>query len=223
MRVFPILLVAAATLAACGGTAADPGRSPGQAREPILGGGEGCEAVFDGLPDSLGWSAVIAGPTEPGARLVIDGTVRDGDGRPAPGIIVYAYHTDDRGVYPPDERAREIWGRRHGRLRAWVRTDGAGRYRFETIRPAGYPDTDIPAHVHMHVLEPGRGTYYIEDIHFDDDPRLTPAHRRQVSNGRGGPGLLRPVREGNGPWRVTRDIVLGRNIPGYPAATREEE
>lgn len=220
MRTSLVLLMAVSALAACGGTVADTARTAERPREPVLGGCEGCEAVFDGLPDSLGWSAVIAGPKEPGARLVIDGTVKDAGGRAVPGIIVYAYHTDDRGIYPPDERAREIWGRRHGRLRGWTRTDAAGRYRFETIRPAGYPDTEIPAHIHMHVLEPGRGTYYLEDIHFDDDERLTPTERRQMASGRGGPGLARPVRDGNGPWQVTRDIVLGLNIPGYPGAAR---
>ena len=186
------------------------------AREPIVGlPCEGCEAVFEGLSARLTSSARIAPEGEPGQALRIEGTVRDGDGRPAAGVIVYAYHTDDRGIYPADERMSGRAAHRHGRLRAWVKTDEEGRYHFETIRPAGYPDTDIPQHVHMHVIEVGRCTYYIDDILFEDDPRLTPAQRRQLTPGRGGPGVAMPRREGDG-WVVTRDIVLGARIPGYP-------
>lgn len=96
-----------------------------------------------------------------------------------------------------------------------MKTDEQGRYHFDTIRPAGYPDTNIPQHVHMHVIEVGRCTYYIDDIHFEDDPRLTPAQKRQLNAGRGGSGLAMPRREDGG-WVVTRDIVLGAGIPGYP-------
>src|SRR5688500_13671676 len=44
---------------------------------------EGCEAVFDRRPATLGASAEIAGLDEPGERLVITGAVKDGRGRPA--------------------------------------------------------------------------------------------------------------------------------------------
>ena len=137
----------------------------------------------------------------------IEGTVRDGAGRPVPGIVVYAYHTDARGYYP------QRGATRHGSLRGWVRSDAAGRYRFDTIRPASYPETSIPAHVHMHVIEPGRGTYYIDDILFDDDPLLTSGERSR-QQGRGGRGIAVPRRDAAG-WVVVRDIVLGENIPGY--------
>ena len=185
-------------------------------REPVVGlPCEGCEAVFDGMPDSLAWSARIAPPDEPGEALRIEGVVRDGNGRPVAGVVVYAYHTDEEGIYPRDERRRG-YAARHGRLHGWARTAAGGRYRFDTIRPAGYPGTDIPQHVHMHVIEPGRCTYYIDDIHFADDPRLSDAVRRRLTTGRGGSGLAMPVRDADGLWRVTRDIVLGENVPGYP-------
>ena len=145
------------------------------AREPVVGlPCEGCEEVFEGLPATLASSARIAPPDEPGQPLRIEGTVRDRSGRPAAGVIVYAYHTDSRGIYPERGAARP-----HGRLRGWAKTEAKGRYRFDTIRPAGYSDTDIPQHVHMHVIEVGRCTYYIDDILFEDDPRLTPEQKRQ--------------------------------------------
>ena len=71
----------------------------------------------------------------------------------------------------------------------------------------------------MHVIEPGRCTYFIDDIHFDDDDRLTEAQRRRMSRGRGGSGLVAPVRDESQSWWVTRDIVLGQNVPGYSSCS----
>jgi len=184
------------------------------ADEPVIGGPcEGCDRVFVGMPDRLTAVARIAPQDEPGEAMIIQGTVRDADGKPAAGIIVYAYHTDARGMYPRAET-------RHGRLRGWARTGADGRYRFDTIRPAAYPGRDIPRHVHMHVIEPGVGTYYIDDIVFSDDPLLTPSQRRQMMRGRGGDGLATPARDAAGAWHVRRDITLGLNVPGHPAAAR---
>jgi protocatechuate 3,4-dioxygenase beta subunit len=99
-------------------------------------------------------------------------------------------------------------------LRGWSRTDQRGEYSFRTIRPGAYPAGDIPEHVHMHVIEPGRATYYIDDLVFSDDSLLTARHR-QVMRGRGGDGSSAPRRDENGVWHVRRDIILGLNIPGY--------
>lgn len=184
-------------------------------REPVVGGPcEGCEAVFEGMPKSPAWSARIAPAGQAGAPMRIEGVVRGTDGLPMAGVIVYAYHTDDRGIYPRDDRY-EGSAARHGRLRGWARTDRLGRYRFDTIRPAGYPGTNIPQHVHMHIVEPGRCTYYIDDIHFEDDERFTGALRDELP-GRGGPGVVMPFLDADGVWHVVRDIALGENIPGYP-------
>jgi protocatechuate 3,4-dioxygenase beta subunit len=118
------------------------------------------------MPDSLGPVAQIAPPAEPGPSMRITGHVRYEDGRTAAGIIVYAYHTNAAGLYPvsPASESEEAGSHRHGALRGWARTDEAGRYRFDSIRPGGYPGTRTPEHVHMHVIEPGRCTYYIDDI-----------------------------------------------------------
>ena len=206
----PVVLVAA-----LGCTfAQDPAAS--REREPIVGKPcEGCEAVFEGLPEELSSLSRIAPADEPGEGMRIEGTVSDLDGRPVAGVIVYAYHTDAEGVYPRDERLRDGAAYRHGRLRGWAKTDENGRYGFETIRPASYPKTDVPAHVHMHLIEPGRCTYYIDSIHFTDDPFVSEADRKRWSTGRGGSGLIDPRRDGDGIWVVTRDITLGEDVPGY--------
>jgi hypothetical protein len=174
-------------------------------RESVIGGPcEGCEWVFDGRPVSLRSQGRIAPVDEPGVPMFIEGTVTTARKVPAPGVIVYAYHTDRAGIYPPAAN-------RHGTLRGWTRTDSQGNYRFDTIRPGAYPSRDVPEHVHMHVVEPGVGTYYIDNLEFQDDPLNSKGDRED----RGGDGFVLPVRK-DGIWQARRDIVLGRNIPGYP-------
>lgn len=187
-------------------------------QEPIIGGpSEDASAVFVGLPEKPAGETRIAPAGEPGEAMRIEGIVRAGAGRPAPGVIVYAYHTNKGGRYPRDDATRDTPAARHGRLRGWATSDAAGRYTFETIRPGGYPLSREPAHVHLHVIEPGRCTYYIDDILFDDDSRLTP-ERRQRLRGRGGNGITVPVKDATGRWIVRRDIVLGEKVVGYPPA-----
>jgi len=210
LTTFTLVAICLLSAAMCGGTQAPRAR----ASERILGPCEGCEWVFIGMPETIPSTSRIAPKGEPGEPMRIVGTVVSADGKPAPGVIVYAYHTDDKGIYPRDESMHGS-GVRHGKLRGWAKTDEKGQYRFDTIRPAGYPDTDIPQHVHMHVIEVGCCTYYIDDIHFEDDPRLTEEQRKYVNRKRGGNGLVMPRNE-NGTWVVTRDITLGMNVDDYP-------
>jgi protocatechuate 3,4-dioxygenase beta subunit len=180
-----------------------PAREP----DPPLRECEWCGA--DEAPADLDWETRIAGPGEPGEKLVVSGTVVRADGTtPAAGVVLYLYHTNREGVYP--RRGDETGNaRRHGYLRAWLRTDGRGRYRFTTIRPGAYPGRTEPAHIHVTVLEPGRAEDYLDSFVFDDDPLLTPAERSRLK-GRGGSGILRLLRGEDGAWHGTRDIVLMR-------------
>ncbi|TDR39962.1 protocatechuate 3,4-dioxygenase beta subunit [Tahibacter aquaticus] len=184
--------------------------------EPIVGlPCEGCDAVFAGMPATFASSARIAPAGQPGEALQVQGQVLDAQGRPAAGIVIYAYHTDASGHYPSAAALRGSSAEPHGRLRSWVRSDAQGRYRFDSIRPGGYPGRIDPQHIHLHVIEPGRCTYYIDDIHFSDDARLAPYRARHTAALRGGSGLAEPRRDRSGTWQVTRDIRLGLNIPGY--------
>ena len=152
-------------------------------REDVIGGPcEGCEWVFDDQPGTLRSQARIAPANEPGALMVIEGTVTTMSGAPARSVIVYAYHTDQNGIYP---RAAN----RHGTLRGWAITDAEGRYRFDTIRPGAYPSRSVPEHVHMHVIEPGIGTYFIANLEFQDDPLNSTRNREN----RGGDGFVLPM------------------------------
>ena len=182
-------------------------------KEVVLVGGpcDGCEAVFEDRPKKLKARARIAPKDEPGEPMVIEGTVMDADGKPVKGVIVYAYQTDATGRYrqPDDPKTA---AERHGRLRAFVRTGKDGGYRFDTIRPGSYPDSNNPQHVHMHVVEP-RCHYTIEDLHFTDDPLLTDAVRERMS-GKGGSGIATPTRK-DGTWWVRRDITLGLGVEDH--------
>ena len=217
-RVAAVLII----LTSAFGCASAQAPSQNRAREPIVGlPCEGCEAAFEGLPATLEADARIGRQDEPGQSLRIVGTVFDRAGDPASGVIVYAYHTNSRGIYPPDDRYRGLAAYHHGLLRGWAITDAEGRYSFATIRPAGYPDSDLPAHVHMHVIEVGRCSYYIDDILFEDDPRLTKEKKAALILGRGGSGLVAPQIDSAGAWLVRRDIHLGENIPGYPERAQQ--
>ena len=184
-------------------------------REPVVGlPCEGCEAVFDGMPSQMNSRTRIAAKSEPGVPMIVVGKALNSQGQPQSGIIIYAYQTNAKGIYPESSAVRDFETRRQGTLRAWVRTDAAGRYAFDTIRPSSYPADDIPEHIHFHVIEPGCSTYYIDDIMFTDDPKLTSKQIKRIAKNRGGNGISTPLRK-DGAWYVTRDIHLGQNIPGY--------
>lgn len=190
--------------------------TPALAAPPVGGGCDGCEVMSVDMPAALSAESRIAPEGQPGEPLVVEGRVFRSDGKtPASGVIVYAYHTDATGHYPP-ARSRDGRSVRHGQLRGWARTGADGRYVFRTIRPAPYPGRTMPAHVHIQIREPGLGEYYIDDVVFTDDPLVTPQWRARAEN-RGGSGIVTPTRDAAGVWHARRDIVLGRNIPNHPA------
>ena len=178
------------------------------AQEPVIGGPcQGCELVFVDMPVHLKSNSRIAQVGEKGEVLVLSGTVYKQDGMPAGGIIVYAYQTNAKGSYPKGSTS-------HGKLRGWVLTDQKGRYQFETVRPGAYPGRDVLQHIHLHIIEPNKATYYINSVTFDDDPLLTNEHQQKQSC-RGGCGESHPERNELGVWHVRHDITLGEGIPKY--------
>lgn len=179
-----------------------------------------CYSPFDEMPGKLASRSRIAPVGEPGEPLVLSGRALGADGKPHAGIIVYAYHTDQHGKYPDANPKRSALSNFHGRLRGWAVTDARGRYTFETIRPAGYPSanpqTGEPQHIHMHVVEPGCTTYWIDELLFSDDPRLRPEILDRIIRGFGGNAVVTPTKAGKG-WKAERDILLGEKIERYPS------
>ena len=176
-----------------------------------------------GMPDLLFPVDTSPAYGKAGISLNITGTVFRADGKtPAPGIIIYYYHTDTTGRYatrPGEARnmPQNRLGQTHGYLRGWVRSGADGSYRIHTILPGAYPGRDEPRHIHLSVEDPVvPQPYYIDDIVFDHDPLLTPA-RRSGFELRGGSGLV-ALEWINGELTGTRDVYLGANIPDYPDA-----
>ncbi|HEU5291099.1 MAG TPA: intradiol ring-cleavage dioxygenase [Cyclobacteriaceae bacterium] len=174
---------------------------------------EACELMFNGMPGNPSWQTTIADPGEPGEPLIISGTIYKKDGKtPAQNVILYVYHTDNKGLYSP--APKQTLAKRHGHLRGWMKTDEQGRYEFKTIRPASYPNSNNPQHIHPLIKEPGVVLYWIDEFLFEDDPLLT---EREKSNQekRGGSGIITLTKNEKGIWIGKRDIILGMNIPNY--------
>jgi protocatechuate 3,4-dioxygenase beta subunit len=173
-----------------------------------------CNGPYEGMPSVITSHARIAPVSEPGEPLRITGRVVGPDGRPRAGIIVYAYHTNRLGIYPPPVPPRSQDSNFDGQLRGWARTDEEGRYTFDTIRPGSYPSSNNPQHVHMSIIEPGCAFYYINEIQFSDDPlyRRQSAQERRMAASYA--TVTTPRRTPAG-WEVSRDIHLGEGVPGY--------
>jgi protocatechuate 3,4-dioxygenase, beta subunit len=168
---------------------------------------EGCEGALERNAAALDWQTQISTPTEAGEAFVFEGVVYQADGKtPAPKVVLYAYHTNANGLYANGSN-ESTWSRRHGRLRGWIKTGANGRYRFQSIKPAPYPNDILPAHVHITVLEPDRKPYWIDDIVFDGEFGVTEKYRRSMVN-KGGNGIVKASRSADGIWKVTRDIIL---------------
>ena len=126
-------------------------------------------------------SLTIVSHNETGTRLRFKGTVVDSSSRGAPARI-YLYQTSSKGWY--SDKAGHISGnsgdQRHARLFGYVLTDESGQFEVKTIRPAGYPDSSLPAHIHVEIESLGKpGQTKITEAQFADDPRLTAEARKR--------------------------------------------
>jgi len=147
---------------------------------------------------------------EPGEHLTVNGTIKDKDGKPAANALMYIYQTSSKGWY--SDKAYHISGmegdHRHARLFGYLRTDANGKYEFETIKPNGYPGSELPAHIHVFVeFTPASGTQNLgTEIQFEDDPRLTSTMRERSKNE--GAHICRVKRGADGVLRVETDLSL---------------
>ena len=110
---------------------------------------------------------------EPGKKIRVKGMVTNTAGKPVAGALVYLYHTSSAGWYAADRP--HVGGNegdmKHARLFGYVKTDANGRFELQTVKPSGYPQSDLPAHIHVHVWADGYPNYVSEFL-FDDDERL---------------------------------------------------
>jgi protocatechuate 3,4-dioxygenase beta subunit len=160
----------------------------------------------------------VAGQSGRAAGRITDlaGRVLDTAGRPVPGARIEIWQCDAQGRYrhPLDPGDAPIDPTFQGFGR--TQSDGAGRYRFRTIRPVPYPGRT--PHIHVAVFVDGEPPL-VTQLYVAGEPlndgdflyRRIPAERRGLLTA----GFL-PVAGGEAELAATFDIVLGRD--GTPAA-----
>lgn len=163
---------------------------------------------------------IIVTPQEPGEPLVVTGTIRNQRGEPVKGALIYVYQTSAKGWY--SDKAPHVSGNsgdeKHARLFGYLTTNEKGEYEVRTIRPAGYPRSNLPAHIHVEIASPSSGDAatngaadnerrtLISEIQFDDDPRQTTEMRARAARER---SLIFPVtRTADGVQQVKADFRL---------------
>ncbi len=128
----------------------------------------------------------LAGPDEPGERLIISGTVTSSDCRtPLPGALIEIWQANAAGIYDTMKPGNftEVTS---FHMRGMLYTDDQGRYEIETVMPGRYPippglpglerfgGQTRPAHIHFKVQEslhvPVTGQMYFKgDPYIADD------------------------------------------------------
>ncbi len=138
--------------------------------EPIAAAAESCQPTE---PQVLGpfyrfgapSQSKLAGPEEPGERLVLTGTVYSSDCRtPLPGALIEIWQANHAGLYDTDKPGN-FTERAAFRLRGLLHADKRGEYEIETIVPGRYPippglpglekyaGLTRPAHIHFRVID----------------------------------------------------------------------
>lgn len=154
-------------------------------------------------PSDVSWRRKLATADDPGERILISGTIYKPDGKAvAASTLIYLYHTDVHGIYGRKENGEH----RHGRHRGWMLTDEKGRYEFESIMPASYPDSTIAKHIHMTLTTIDMNEEAPDLILFEGDKFLT-ARDRTIDRGGFDP-VLKMVKGSDGVLRGVRDIRL---------------
>ena len=124
-------------------------------------------------PDVLGpfyrfgapFRARLAGPDEPGDRLILTGTVFSSDCRtPLPRALIEVWQANNAGQYDTNNPGNFTEASAF-QLRGMLYTNEQGRYEIETIVPGRYPippnlpglekyaGLTRPAHIHFRVME----------------------------------------------------------------------
>lgn len=154
-------------------------------------------------PAGVSWKTALSTGADQGDKMIISGTVFEADGKtPASGVLIYLYHTDAQGFYGKSGEHK------HGRYRGWMLTDERGRYEFQTIKPAPYPENRFAAHIHTTLTTASMKEDWIDSYLFEGDPLIS-ARERETAGKKGGFNpILKLEKDAAGIWRARRDIRL---------------
>jgi protocatechuate 3,4-dioxygenase, beta subunit len=216
MKIVLILLLLTVSLQACSQNNSTVKNKPTASDKKVGGNCEGCEAIYESTVPFTQLDEVDTLPdfNDAGPKIVISGVIYKPDGKiPAADVIMYVYHTDQKGIYATKGNEKG-WDKRHGYIRGWIKTNEKGEYKIYTLVPASYPNSTNPKHIHPVIKEPGFTEYWIDEFVFDDDT-LLPASERNRTNPVGSGGVLKTEMK-NGVLQAVRNITLGLNVKDYP-------
>lgn len=155
-------------------------------------------------PANISWKTVLSTDADKGEKMIVSGTIFEPDGKtPAPNVLIYLYHTDIYGYY-----GRKSGEHKHGRYRGWMLTNAQGKYEFQTIKPAPYPENRFAAHIHTTLTTKTMKEDWIDNYLFEGDTLIS-ARERETAGKKGGFNpILKLEKNTNGIWTAQRDIQL---------------
>jgi protocatechuate 3,4-dioxygenase beta subunit len=118
------------------------------------------------------------GAGEPlGERIIVEGRVIDGDGRPLRSTLLELWQANSAGRYTHVRDQHDAPLDPNFRGAGHVLTDENGGFRFLTIKPGAYPWRNSynawrPAHLHFSVFGAGFASRLITQMYFPGDPLL---------------------------------------------------
>jgi len=121
--------------------------------------------------------AVNGGKEALGERIIVEGHVRDEDGRPIPHTMVEIWQANAAGRYNHERDQHDAPLDPDFKGIGRVFTDETGAYRFITIKPGAYPwgnhaNAWRPNHIHFSLFGPGYASRLITQMYFPGDPLL---------------------------------------------------
>jgi catechol 1,2-dioxygenase len=160
----------------------------------------------------------LAGPDEPGTRLILTGTVLSSDCRtPLPGTLIEVWQANDAGLYDTTKPGNFTEATTF-HLRGLLYTNQKGQYEIETIVPGRYPIPPNlpglekyaglmrPAHIHFRVME-SLHVPVTTQLYFKGDPFIAKdpwaGHK---------PSLAIDLKQDGKLRRGVFDIVLARGL-----------
>lgn len=111
-------------------------------------------------------AATMTDGSVPGERIILEGTVIDGQGKPMEDALIELWQADAMGRYahPADPRSSNAAFKGFGRCA----TDANGRYRFETVKPGAIGDGQAP-HMTFIMFTRGGQNHLYTRVYFADE------------------------------------------------------